>query len=234
MNGLLNLKFSSKELYKMRYITQFFLLFSVTLPLYSSNLLNSLYVTKIDLPESFLKEIQMLENEDRHHWNQATYYRETIDYGKVFPALEEGRIEEKPIPPFIVDIRDRLFEKFRDQLPEMEKPEDYDNIILTIYHSGDGIAPHIDRNQTWASLSENRKYYFGDSILGLVIEPDTEQSLFFQNPAVGEASRFYVHEESGTAFLFQDELRHKWKHGLLPIKNKRISITFRKVEVIPF
>ena len=56
----------------------------------------------------------------------------------------------------------------------------YDNIILTIYRSGDGIAPHIDRNLEWALRAEHRKYYFGQISMGLIVEPDTLQSLFFQ------------------------------------------------------
>ncbi len=206
----------------------FFVLLCSALKLFGC--VSSLTILKIDLPESFLSNIEALENEVRHQWNQATYYRETIDFGKVFPALEEGRLEEKPIPPFIVEIRNQLFEKFKEKLDENDRPEDYDNIILTIYQSGDGIAPHIDRNLEWALRAEDRKYYFGESIIGLIVEPDTLQSLFFQNPALGEESRFYLNEEQGTAFLFQGELRHKWKHGLLPIENRRISITFRKVE----
>jgi len=150
--------------------------------------------------------------------------------GKCFQLSKRGGLKKGPFPPFIVEIRNQLFEKFKEELDENDLPEDYDNIILTIYQSGDGIAPHIDRNLEWALRAENRRYYFGESIMGLIVEPDTMQSLFFQDPAVGEESRFHLNEEQGTAFLFQGELRHKWKHGLLPIENRRISITFRKVE----
>ncbi len=189
----------------------------------------SLFVVQMDLPETLLKNIRSLNEEIKHTWPDAKYYRETIDFGKVFPALEEGYIIERPIPNFIAEIRNQLFQIFKNQIKEDVTADDYDNCIITIYQSGNGIAPHIDRNLEWASKNENRKYYFGDSIIGLVVEPDITQSLYFENPKVGEKSRFYLEERPGIAFLFQDSLRNEWKHGLLPVGRERISMTFRRV-----
>lgn len=190
---------------------------------------NALFVTHIDLSENLIQMVHALRDEVKHEWSDATYYRETLDFGKVFHALEEGRLMERPIPPFIVEIRNQLFEVFKQQLSQNDCAEDYDNCIITIYGPGDGIAPHVDRNLQWASMSCNRNYYFDDSVIGLIVEPDTMQSLFFENPEVGETSRFHLEEKPGTAFLFQGTLRHQWKHGLHPITQRRISMTFRKV-----
>ena len=190
--------------------------------------INTLFTVQIDLPQTFLENILSLE-EAKRPWYDTTYYRETINFGKDFPALEEGRVIERPIPDFIAEVRDQLFQIFKKEIKDDLTPEDYDNCIITIYKSWDGIAPHIDRNLEWANRDESRKYYFGESIIGLIVEPDSEQSLFFQNPNLGETSRFYLEEKQGTAFLFQDSLRNEWEHGLLPVAKGRISITFRHV-----
>jgi hypothetical protein len=190
---------------------------------------NSLFFAQIDLPETLLENIRSLREEIKHAWPDAKHYRETIDFGKVFPALEEGCLTERPIPDFIAEIRNQLFQVFKHQINENVSAEDYDNCIITIYQPGNGIAPHIDRNFEWSSKNENRKYYFGESIIGLIVEPDTVQSLYFENPEVGEKSRFYLDEKPGSAFLFQGSLRNQWKHGLLPVERERISMTFRRV-----
>lgn len=191
----------------------------------------SLFIVQVDLPETLLETIRSLNEEIKHTWPNAKYYRETIDFGKVFPALEEGYMIERPIPDFIAEIRNQLFQIFKNQINEDVTADEYDNCIITIYQSGNGIAPHIDRNFEWASKNENRKYYFGDSVMGLIVEPDMTQSLYFEDPKIGEKSRFYLEEKPGTAFLFQDSLRNEWKHGLLPVAQERISMTFRRVMV---
>lgn len=189
----------------------------------------TLFTVQIDLPETLLENIHSLNQENMHTWADAKYYRETIDFGKVFPALEEGHIIERPIPDFIAEIRNQLFHIFKNQIKEDATAEAYDNCIITIYQSGNGIAPHVDRNFEWASKNEKRKYYFDDSIIGLIVKPDIVQSLYFENPNDEEQSRFYLKEKAGFAFMFQDSLRNEWKHGLLPVTQERISMTFRRV-----
>jgi hypothetical protein len=190
---------------------------------------DDLFVEQIELPTDLQENILSLSKEIKYSWPKATYHRETIDFGIVFPTLEEGRMIERPMPPFIIEIRNLVFELFRSRLEEGASAEDFNNCIITIYQTGDGIAPHIDRNLEWATQNEARKYYFGASVMGLIVEPDTQQSLYFENPQIGKESRFYLQEKPGTAFLFQGLLRNEWKHGLHPIEQRRISLTFRKV-----
>lgn len=192
-------------------------------------LVNDLYIAQIDLPKSLAEEILLLSEKIKYSWPDTYYYRETIDFGKVFHELEKNNIVERPIPLFVKEVRKQLFEIFKNQLPKNDCPEDYDNCIITIYQPGYGIDAHIDQNLEWAKVKEGRHYYFGESIIGLIIEPDTLQSLFFENPKIGEASRFYLEEKVGTAFLFQGSLRNEWKHGVPPVEKRRISMTFRKV-----
>ncbi len=203
--------------------------FGNDLPILQRTPVDALFIAHMDLPKSLVENIHALSEEIKHTWPDAHYYRETIDFGKVFHALEKGRLVERPIPAFIAGIRNQVFELFKDQLDPKDCALDYDNCIVTMYQPGDGIAPHIDRNLTWAQMKEERTYYFDESIIGLIVEPDTVQNLFFENPKIGESSRFYLEEKPGTAFLFKGTLRHEWKHGLLPVKKGRISMTFRKV-----
>jgi hypothetical protein len=93
------------------------------------------------------------------------------------------------------------------------------------------MVPHVDRAVTGAKDGRARKYYFGDSILGLILVPDTRESIYFTNPETGE--KIFLKEEKGTAFLFQGALRQKWKHALDPIATSRVSVTFRKVNFKP-
>ena len=106
----------------------------------------ALFIVQVDLPKALLENIRLLNEEIKHTWPDAKYYRETIDFGKVFPALEEGYLIERPIPDFIAEIRHQLFQVFKNQMHEDLTAADYDNCIITIYQSGNGIAPHIDRN----------------------------------------------------------------------------------------
>ncbi|HUD02024.1 MAG TPA: hypothetical protein VMR37_06830, partial [Rhabdochlamydiaceae bacterium] len=82
------------------------------------------------------------------------------------------------------------------------------------------------RAATGAKDGRERNYYFGDSILGLILVPDTRQSIYFLSPA-GE--RIVLEEGEGTAFLFQGSLRQKWKHAVDATETSRVSMTFRKV-----
>lgn len=104
----------------------------------------SLFIEQIDLPETLIENIRSLNEEIKHTWPDAKYYRETIDFGIVFPALEEGCIIERPIPDFVAEICNQLFQVFKNQINDNVTADDYDNCIITIYQSGNGIAPHID------------------------------------------------------------------------------------------
>lgn len=59
---------------------------------------NGLFVVKMDLSETLLENIRSLKEEIKHTWPDSKYYRETIDFGKVFPALQEGLLIERTIP----------------------------------------------------------------------------------------------------------------------------------------
>jgi hypothetical protein len=158
-------------------------------------------------------------------------YRETIEFGVVYHQLEENIRVEVPMLECVAKVRSVLHEKFRDKIAEGSRPEDFNNCIVSIYKAGDGMVPHVDRAVMVARDGRERNYYFGDSVLGLILVPDTREGLYFMNPETGE--KIVLKEEKGTAFLFQGALRQKWQHGLDPIATSRISMTFRKVNFKP-
>lgn len=186
-----------------------------------------------DIPEDMLnpKEVEeaILKEEKRRKWTGSQLYRETLEYGKAFTELEEGEGEVKDValPEVIEKLRTRLFVLFQDKLG-LEKATDLDNTIVTIYNKGDGIKPHIDRTKQPAPDGKKRKYYFGECILGYIVRPDTAASLYFIKPG-DEPSPYNLEEKAGRAFLFRGLFRTSWMHGIPPVQDKRISITFRQV-----
>ncbi len=184
-------------------------------------------VIESSLIDELIDKVQAFPKEERFKW-ATKLYRETIEFGIVYRQLEEEKIVENPMPAWITKIRQTIFEKFRDQIQEGSQSEEFNNCIVSFYKAGDGMVPHIDRAIIGAKDGRERSYYFGDSILGLILVPDTQQGLYFLNPTGNE--RISLKEEKGMAFLFQGELRQKWKHGLDTVEKNRISMTFRTVK----
>ena len=197
----------------------------------SYNGVSELYTTKLTEPlDLLIQKITSISDEQKYRWDRAKIHRETIDFGIVFPALEGGKVVDRPMPDFIMEIRKKVFETFKDKIKDGQSPDEFDNCIVSIYKKGDGIAPHIDRRATLAKDGKERNYYFGDSILGLVLKPDSKQSLYFIDPLTGQQSKLRLNEQPGLAYLFQGDLRQTWQHGLDPVEDERITLTFRKVQ----
>jgi hypothetical protein len=188
-------------------------------------------VLQESLVQETLDAMNAIPAEQRIKWTTAKLYRETIEFGVIYHQLEEDKRVEVPMLESVAKVRHVLHERFRDKIAEGSRPEDFDNCIVSIYKAGGGMVPHVDRAVTGAKDGRARKYYFGDSILGLILVPDTRESIYFTNPETGE--KIFLKEEKGTAFLFQGALRQKWKHALDPIATSRVSVTFRKVNFKP-
>ncbi len=124
---------------------------------------------------------------------------------------------------------EKIFSTFKDQLTDIASPEELNHCIVTFYGPGQGITPHADRSLKPSRDGKERTYYFSNSILGLILIPDTQQSLYFIDPQIGESSRFFLPEQAGMAYLFQGPLRYDWHHGLFPVETGRVSLNFRKV-----
>lgn len=148
--------------------------------------------------------------------------RTTYEFGiSMKEGIYTGKIVHKKMDDLIVQVRKELVELFHDHLTE-KSPEAYCSCTLNIYTKGQGFIPHIDR--LWG----------GPDIIGLVIEPDQSPSpeipparLYFRHPETQETISLI--EKSGTAYMFQGEMRTKWKHALPKVATYRASLQFRAV-----
>lgn len=93
---------------------------------------------------------------------------------------------------------------------------DYDQVIINEYLCGQGIMPHIDCIPC-----------FGDTICSLSLLESCEMILEKDN------AKHSIILEPRSLLTFQDEARYEWKHSIPArksnVKNRRVSITYRKV-----
>ncbi len=101
-----------------------------------------------------------------------------------------------------------------------------DQAIINEYESGQGIAPHIDCEPC-----------FGDTIISLSLGSSCIMNFEKESHSKNKTEIFV---EPRTLLIMKDESRYKWYHGIAPRKsdkfngetikrNRRISITFRKI-----
>jgi alkylated DNA repair dioxygenase AlkB len=92
----------------------------------------------------------------------------------------------------------------------------FDQVIVNEYLIGQGITPHIDCIPC-----------FNDTICSLSLLESCEMILERDN------IKYSIILEPRSLLTFQGEVRYKWKHSIPQrksnIKNRRVSITFRKV-----
>lgn len=175
-----------------------------------------------------------LEKEETQHWaDEKQPARCTINYGWNFVALESGEKQFIDLPEEIASIRSAVHDVLRPQLATPSAPEDFDNVIVTIYGQGEAIVPHIDRDGRHES-GKNVAYHFGETILGVILQADSTGRLKFirhhgeGKPLLEAAPYMELNEKSGLAFLFQGKLRHfPYFHAVSTVTNLRMSITFR-------
>ena len=174
-----------------------------------------------------------------HRWTEADRpQRSTINYGWSFVALEKGEREWIAPPEAVLRLRGELFEIFHAASSDaaagrLAKPEDIDNIIITIYNKGDSIVPHYDRAEDPA-----KSYHFGDSVFGVVLQPsDTSEGIFWQRndscpgsslTMADAAPEVQPKETKGFSFMMQSAMRNwPYYHGVIPASSRRISLTAR-------
>lgn len=92
----------------------------------------------------------------------------------------------------------------------------FDQVIINEYLTGQGITPHIDCIPC-----------FSDTICSLSLLESCEMILERDN------IKHSIILEPRSLLIFQGEARYKWKHSIPQrksnIKNRRVSITYRKV-----
>lgn len=121
-------------------------------------------------------------------------------YGSKMPY--KNQIESEVIPDYL----DRLSQKIFDTGYLVVKPN---SVSINEYLTGNAIAPHIDSIESGSIIS----------IISLLSEATMCFSL--------NNKEYTVVIQPRSLIQLKDEIRYKWKHAILPVKNKRYSIVFR-------
>lgn len=165
--------------------------------------------------------------------------RQTTEYGYIFRKLRQGDNSFTPFPDELVELCSLALKELSDKtnlkLPSVEDIIQRGNCIVSDYETGDELAPHIDYDEARAKCrGEDLSFYFGESIIGVVLEADESGKLYIQpsskerhhNPHKAQK----IDEQDGSVFLLHGKARHDFEHGVTPISKKRLSVTFRTIE----
>lgn len=163
----------------------------------------------------------LIKQIDNSHWlndlsRRVQHYGFKYDYRarKIDNSFYLGKL-----PEWLNKLAKTIYDEgFIDFIP--------DQAILNEYESGQGIAPHIDCEPC-----------FGDTIISLSLGSSCIMN-FEKEPHSKNKTEIFV--EPRTLLIMKDESRYKWYHGIAPRKsdkfngetikrNRRISITFRKI-----
>lgn len=168
--------------------------------------------------EEITKEFS-LQNDGRTH-------RNTREYGYSFFKMENGDFSYVPPPAFLNALGYEICKALG------HAPEEFTNIILSLYEEGFHLEPHVDINAT----DPHQGYYFDENVYGIIIEADSTGHLYFVRdevnwvPPLNLEPVYSLEERPGVIFCLQGKYRKfPYFHGVSKISKRRISLTFRKV-----
>lgn len=101
-----------------------------------------------------------------------------------------------------------------DGLPTSEK---WDNVIVNEYEPGQGISAHIDQ-----------PHWFGETVCSLSLVSST--TMTFTN-VTDSSQRFILALPRGSLLTLSGEARYKWTHQIDSVETRRLSITYRTVNL---
>ncbi len=157
-------------------------------------------------------------------------------FGWNFKRMENKEFLFEPIPPEIVELRERVVQLFKEKLQRPAKPEDFDNVIVNHYNPNHFIIPHYDVDRVSKDLRK-REYRFAESIIGVILKADSTRGLsFYYHEGLGQPSivphEYQLKEEDGLTYLIQGKARHApYFHAVPKGFDTRLSITFRKTMI---
>lgn len=162
-------------------------------------------------------QLAVLEAVDAAEWSTALrrrvqHYGARYDYG----SRRISTIEEAPPLPY---WSRELIERFRS---EGLSDQTFNQVIVNEYLPGQGIAPHIDRQDV-----------FGEQVISISL--GSACVMTFSRPSDGERDLLL---EPGDLLLLRGEARHRWRHQIKPRKTdrwkgiflkrgRRLAVTFR-------
>lgn len=172
------------------------------------------------------KILEELEKEFSQQNDQRTH-RNTLEYGYSFFKMENNDFSYTTPPEFYNELGYLVCECLGNA------PQEFTNIILSVYEEGFHLEPHIDIN---ATDHTDKVYYFDENVYGVIIEADSTGHLYIARddknriPPLNIEAVYSVEEKLGTVFCLQGQFRKApYFHGVTSVTNRRISITFRKV-----
>jgi hypothetical protein len=181
-----------------------------------------------ELLSEYLEQIHDELGKGASYQNDNRTHRATREYGYSFFKMERGDFTYVPPPQFLQELGAHICRAFGDEVVA------FTNIIISEYDTGFHLEPHVDVG--FKNRYENCSFYFGDKIYGIVVEADSTGSLYFVrwdedlHPPLELEPLYSLSEKDGMIFCFQDEIRSApYFHGVSPVSNHRLSITFRTV-----
>lgn len=158
--------------------------------------------------------------------------RLTYNFGYSYFKLQVGDQSFVDIPECFINLLQQALNQLNDiAVIRNLDATTYKNCIVSIYGKNDKLEPHID-----VVDSPKRNFYFGDDVIGIVIEPDSEGKFYIlksessQSPIYNSNTAMHVDEQAGSAFLLGGiNRKFPYYHGVSPVAKKRVSITFRTV-----
>jgi alkylated DNA repair dioxygenase AlkB len=148
------------------------------------------------------EERDLLEAIQSQPWNRSLK-RLTQHYGFEYKYTGYTLNPASPIPDFLMPIKSRI---------ETTTGKVYDMVIVNRYMSREGISPHIDHVRL-----------FGDTVVSLSL--GSSAMMRFER---GHEQKDVMLTQRSVAIL-QEDARYRWKHSIPPVREMRISVTFRKV-----
>lgn len=190
-------------------------------------------VLDVTILEKFTPLIMEEVREEFSHQNDSRTQRDTRQYGFSFFKMLSGDFSYLPPPQFLQELGFEICKAFGHT-----PPDEFTNIILSVYKKGFHLEPHVDVNSE--NLYGSAPFYFGELIYGIVIEPDPTGHLYFAKwegeglvPPLDVEPVYSLEEQAGTIYCLKGDFRKTpFFHGVTTVSNERISITFRTVNKI--
>lgn len=138
-----------------------------------------------------------------HGWEGR---RETVSFGWRYDFNDARMHAAPPLPDFLLPLRERAA-GFAGLAAEA-----LEQALVVRYPVGAGIGWHRDRPVF-------------DRVVGVSLGSETV--LRFRRRLPRGFERFDLRAPARSAYLLTGEIRHEWEHGIAPVEQPRISVTFR-------
>ena len=141
-------------------------------------------------------------------FQQYTARRRVDRYGLVFDEKRRVWVEGRPLPAFLVDLRDRVAASRR------MRAEDFVHALVTEYRPGTPIGWHRDKPE------------YG-IVVGISLASACRMRFRPYDNQHDRSAVVALTLEPRSLYVMADEIRWGWQHSIPPAKALRYSITFR-------